>query len=289
VRFLSFFLSLAVLVIAQDRPATSFATEEWSRPFAPFRIAGNLYYVGTWDLASYLIVTPAGNIVINTGLADSVPQILSNIETLGFKPADTKIITCTHAHWDHVAGMAKLKSATGARVVATERDAELLESGGKTDFRFGKDSGAWFDPVKVDTRVKNGDKISLGGTELTVHLHPGHTKGAASFTFTVKDEQRSWRILLVNMGSVNPGVTLAKNAAYPNIAEDYAATFRDQKAMTFDIWVASHAGQYNLHQKHKPGDPYAPQKFADAESYQTSVTRLQRAFESQLARERAAQ
>ncbi len=280
------FLLLCLTFGLAAQPAASLAPEEWSRPFAPFRIAGNLYYIGTWDLACYLIVTPAGNIVINTGLPDSVPQIQSNIEKLGFRLADTKILTATHAHWDHVAGMAKLKSLTGAKVYATEAEAPLLESGGRTDFRWGKDSGAWFDPVKVDMRLKDGGKISLGGTELTVHLHPGHTKGAASFTFTVKDETRTWRVLLVNMGSINPGVRLTGKPSYPGIAEDYAATFRDQKRLTFDIWVASHASQFNLHRKHKPGDAYDPARFADAAGYRAEVERLEKIYLDQIARER---
>src|SRR5262245_23539495 len=123
---------------------------EWTRPFPPFRLIGNVYWVGTYDLSTYLITTPQGNILINTGLAETVPQIKSNVEQLGFKMADTKILTATHGHFDHVAGFAELKRMTAAKMVVSERDVELFESGGKADFRFGDTPSARFEPVKVD-------------------------------------------------------------------------------------------------------------------------------------------
>src|SRR4026209_2188149 len=158
------------------------STPDWTRAFPPFRIIGNIYWVGSYDLAIYLITTPQGNILINTGVGDTATQIKASVETLGFKITDTKILTATHGHFDHVAGMAELKRMTGARLVVSEPDKPLLETGGAADFRCVDTPGARFEPAKVDQTFKDNDTISLGGTELTAHHHPGHTKGATSFT-----------------------------------------------------------------------------------------------------------
>src|SRR5262245_12243587 len=191
-RFVSVLFLFATLLPAQNSP-------EWIRPFEPFRIIGNIYWVGTYDLSTYLIVTPQGNILINTGLAETANTIKTNVEQLGFKVTDTKILTATHGHYDHVAGMAALKKMTGGTLAMSERDAELLESGGKKDFRFGNTAEAQFEPVKVDRLLKDGDHIALGGSDLTVHHHPGHTKGAVSFTLTVQEEGKPYRVVIANM------------------------------------------------------------------------------------------
>jgi metallo-beta-lactamase class B len=280
------FILLILAVSAYAQLAKSLISEEWSRPFPPLRIVGNLYYVGTYDLACYLIVTPAGNILINTGLADSVAQIRANVETLGFKFSDIKLLLATHAHWDHVSAMAEVKRLTGARLAATEAEVPLFESGGKSDFRWGEDSGAWFQPVKVDEKLHDGQKVSLGGMELTVHLHPGHTKGAASYEFAVEDGGRSYRVLIANLPSINPGVTLLDNAKYPTIMGDYAHTLAALKDLQPEIFLASHAGQFGLHQKYHPGDTYQVIRFVDPAGYRAAVGRAQQAFDAQLQRER---
>jgi metallo-beta-lactamase class B len=278
---------IAVSAMAQNAKDSS--PDEWTRPFPPFRIVGNLYYVGTYDLACYLIVTPAGNILINTGLASSAAQIRSNIETLGFRFADTKLLLATHAHLDHVAAMAEVKRLTGARLAATEPEVSLFETGGKTDFRFGEDKSAWFEPVHVDEKLRDGQKVWLGGTELAVHFTPGHTKGAASYEFTIRDEGRDYRVLIANLPSINPGVTLVVNAKYPNIMSDYAHTFAILKELHPEIFLASHASQFGLHRKYQPGDAYQPIRFIDPAGYRAAVDALQAGFEAQLARERKGQ
>src|SRR5215471_7309659 len=148
-----FFAAALTLTCAFGQSAQSLNNPDWSKPFPPFRMIGNVYWVGTYDLSSYLITTPSGHILINSGLADSVPQIRSGIEQLGFKLSDIKILTATHGHFDHVAGLAELKRLTGARLMMSEQDAELLESGAKSDFRFGDDPAAAFEPFKVDLRL----------------------------------------------------------------------------------------------------------------------------------------
>jgi metallo-beta-lactamase class B len=268
-------------------PALGQSDPNWTRPFAPFRIVGNVYWVGSYDLATYLIATPQGHILINTGVGDTAKQIKASVEQLGFNFADTKILTATHGHWDHVAGMAELKGMTGARLVVSEPDKELFESGGRLDFRFGDTPGARFDPVKVDGTFKDSDTISLGGTVLTAHLHPGHTKGATSFTLNVQESGKTYRVVIANMGSINPGVTVSGMAKYPGITADYARTFKAQKDLQIDIWLASHASQFKLHEKYKPGDSYNPDRFVDPRGFKAAVEQLEKTYLEQLARERA--
>ncbi len=268
-------------------PSLAQSDPNWTRPFPPFRIVGNLYWVGSYDLATYLITTPQGHILINTGVGDTAKQIKASVERLGFNLADTKILTATHGHFDHVSGMAGLKRMTGARLIVSEQDKELLESGGRLDFRFGDTLGARFEPVKVDGTFKDGDTISLGRTVLTAHQHPGHTKGATSFTLNVRESGKTYRVVIANMGSINPGVTVSGMAKYPGITEDYARTFKAQKDMQIDIWLASHASQFKLHEKYKPGDVFNPDRFVDPQGFKASVEQLEKTYLEQLARERA--
>jgi metallo-beta-lactamase class B len=248
---------------------------------------GNIYWVGSYDLSTFLITTPQGHILINTGVGDTAQQIAKSVETLGLKIGDTKVLTTTQGHFDHVAGLATLKRMTGAQVIVSEPEKELLESGGRTDFRFGDTEGARFDPVKVDRTFKDGEKILLGGTELTAHLHPGHTKGSTSFTLNVLDAGKTYRVIIANMGSINPGVTVSGMPKYPNIAHDYAKTFIAQKDLRIDVFLASHASQFRMHEKYKPGDPYNPDRFVDPMGYLESVQQLEKTYLDQLAKERA--
>ena len=260
---------------------------DWTRSFPPFRMIGNIYWVGSYDLSSFLITTPQGHILINTGVGDTARRIKASVEQLGFKLADTKILTTTQGHYDHVAGLAELKRMTGARVVVSEPEKELLESGGKLDFRFGDTPGAQFEPVKVDSTFKDNDTISLGGTVLTAHLHAGHTKGATSFTTNVRDGGKTYRVVVANMGSINPGVKMTGMPGFPNIADAYANTFRAQKDMQIDVWLASHASQFNLHGKYAPGDAYDPERFVDPKGFLKAVQDLERTYREQLSRDKA--
>jgi len=281
-------LLLSTALVLGTGLATSSPQDDngWTRAFPPFRLIANVYWVGTYDLSTYLITTPQGNILINTGLAETVPQIKANVEKLGFKIADTKILAATHGHYDHVAGLAELKRMTGAKMMMSEQDVELLESGGKADFRFGDTPSARFEPVNVDQKIKDGDTISLGETVLTAHHHPGHTKGATSFTLNVAESGKTYRVVIANMGSINPGVTVSGMPKYPGIAQDYARTFREQKAMTIDVWLASHASQFGMHDKYKPGDPYNPDRFVDPKGFHAAVEKLENVYLEQLNRER---
>jgi metallo-beta-lactamase class B len=284
---LTLLLTLGVTALAQTQNAAPQNTD-WTRPFPPFRMIGNVYWVGTYDLSTYLITTPQGHILINTGVGDTANQIKASVEQLGFTLTDVKILTATHGHFDHVAGMADLKHMTGAALVISEADKDLLESGGKADFRFGDTAGARFAPVTVDRTLKDGDEISLGGTELIAHHHPGHTKGATSFTFNVQDAGKTYRVVIANMASINPGVTVSGMAKYPGITGDYARTFLAQKDLKIDVWLASHAAQFRMHEKYRPGDPYDPQRFVDPAGFLAAIQRLEKAYLDQLAQERKA-
>src|SRR6476469_6857871 len=169
------FLLVAFLsTSAQQVKPPKITNLDWSKPFPPFRIAGNLYYVGTYDLACYLITTTKGNILINTGLATSASQIKSNVEALGFKFADIKILLTTQAHYDHVAAMAAIKKMTGAQVMIDEKDAAVLADGGSSDYALGG-NGSTFQPVKADRLLNDGDTVHLGDIQLVMLHHPGHT------------------------------------------------------------------------------------------------------------------
>jgi metallo-beta-lactamase class B len=265
--------------------APAVTKSDYVKPFPPVRIAANLYYVGTYDLGVYLITTSAGSILINTGINDSVPAIRSNIEKLGFKLSDIKLLLATHGHWDHVGAMAEMKRLTGARMLMNEADADMLESGGSLDYRYPQGRGAIYEPVKVDQRLKDGDKVRLGDTELTVMHHPGHTKGSTSFSYTLHDGGRDYNVLIANMASINPGVQVSYMPGFPDITKAYRSTLEGQKQLKPDIWVASHAGQFNLHEKYKPGDSYDPKRFVDPQGYQAKIRSYEKLFNAQLQKE----
>lgn len=274
-------------ITAQTFKEPPVTNEAWTRPFPGLRIVGNVYYVGTYDLSSYLITTDQGHMLINTGVGSSVPMIRSNIESLGFRFADIKLLLATHGHWDHVGGMAAIKRLTGARMLMHEADVPVLEDGGNSDFRFfPKGRGTVYEPVKVDQPLKDGDKVRLGSTELTAHHHPGHTKGATSFTFTVREGGRDYRVGIINTAGINEGVQLLKSPGYPTIVEDYARTVARQKQMTIDVFLSSHAGQFRLHEKYKPEDAYNPSRFVDPEGFRAAVERTEKNYLEQLQKER---
>lgn len=254
---------------------------EWSAPYQPFRIAGNLYYVGTYDLACYLITTSEGNILINTGLPASADMIIKNIETLGFRPADTRILLTTQAHHDHMSGTAAIQRLTGAKMMVDRGDSSVVADGGKSDYAH----FSTYEPVKIDRLLNNGDTIRLGDARLVMLHHPGHTKGSCSYLFEVRDEQRSYCVLIANMPSIVIEKKFSEIPAYPEIASDYAYTLREMKKLAFDIWLASHASQFGLHIKHKPGDKYNPAAFMDKAGYDEALNDLQLQFSDKMSRE----
>lgn len=258
--------------------------EGWSRPYPGHRVIGNLYAVGTYDLGVFLVTSEDGHILINTALEDSVPLIRRNVEDLGFRLQDVKILLTMQAHWDHTAALAEIKELAGAEMWATAGDAPVLEDGGFSDPHFG--GKVSFRPVAVDKVVADGEIIRLGQTRLKVVESPGHTAGSVSYTMTVREGGRDYRVVIANMGTINRGKHLVVDPTYPGVAADFAKTFRRQKAMDIDIWVAAHGSQYGMHQKHSPGQPYSPETFVDPEGFRAAVERLEALYHAQFAEER---
>jgi len=278
---LSLLLAITSVLLGQSHPYPYYDSS-WSKPYEPFRIAGNLYYVGTYDLGCYLITTPKGHVLINSGLRESAPLIRKNVEALGFKFTDIKILLTTQGHYDHVAALAEIKKITGAKMMVHEGDAQVLADGGHSDFVFGKNEAASFAPIQVDRILHDRDTIQIGGTNILVLHHPGHTKGSSSYLLDVKDEKRSWKVLIVNMPSILTETKLTGMPAYPNVGKDYQYTFESLKKLQFDLWVASHAGQFKMHDKRKPGDPYNPEVFVDRKGYDDLVNSLESTYNRRL-------
>ena len=258
--------------------------ELWTKPFPGHRVIGNLYSVGTYDLGVFLVTSADGHILINTGLEDSTPMTRKNIESLGFRLEDVKILLTMQAHWDHTAAFAEIKQITGAKLWATPGDAPVLEDGGFSDAHFG--GKVWFKPVQVDRILKDSEVINLGDTRLTVVETPGHTRGSVSYTMKVREGGRDYNVVIANMASINPGKRLVVNPTYPGVAEDFAKTFRRQKKLPVDVWVAAHASQYGLHSKYKPGQAYNPQTFVDPDGYRAAVERHEKLYLEYVAAER---
>ncbi|WP_316808683.1 subclass B3 metallo-beta-lactamase [Pedobacter agri] len=270
-------MSVRLMAMAQNVTEPVNNPKEWSQKTEPFRIAGNLYYVGTYDLASYLIVTNQGNILINTGLANSLPIIKENIKSLGFDYKAIKILLLTQAHFDHMGAMADIKKETGAKLYVDEKDANELKTGGKSDYELGK-YGVTFKPVTPDRLLKDKGQIKLGNTIITMLHHPGHTKGSCSFLFNTKDETSSYKVLIANFPSVIVDRKFSEIKDYPNIEQDYVQTFKAMKNIDFNLWVTSHASQFNLYDKRKDGAAYNPKAFMNKNEYFEKINELEKSF-----------
>jgi metallo-beta-lactamase class B len=274
-------LFCGVLSFAQQVNEPTGGNPEWSKAYDPFRIAGNLYYVGTYDLGCYLITTPKGHILINTGLAGSFDVIKSNVASLGFKFDDIRILLTMQAHFDHTGALAEIKKATGASMMVDEKDVAVMEEGGMSDYAFG--GTVMFEPVKVDRKLHDKEVITLGDMKVTHLHHPGHTKGSCSYLFDVKDKKGTYRVLIANMPTIVTDKHLDAIPAYPEIAKDYAYTLKALKSLTFDIWVAAHASQFDLHKKRMPRDTYNPEVFRDREGYDKALADLQSEYDKKVA------
>jgi metallo-beta-lactamase class B len=278
-------LSLALvgpsLVHAQADPTS----RSWNQPVEPYRIVGNLYYVGASDITSYLITTPEGHILLDGGFVETAPIIEANIRKLGFKLEDVKVLLNSHAHFDHAGGLAELKARTGAKFAASERDAPLLARGGKGDFRFGDMQP--FPPIQADRILHDGDTVTLGGTTLTAHLTPGHTMGNTTWTMKAREGDRTYDVVFAASTSILPGVSLTNNPKYPEIAEDYARTFRILKSLPCDVFLSSHASFFDgLGKADRLRKGAKENPFVDPQGYKEYVARYEKKFEEQLRKER---
>jgi metallo-beta-lactamase class B len=274
--------ALALVLMAGGVVLRAQSDPSWRQPIEPQRIVGSIYYVGTRGLSSFLMVTPAGGILIDSGEPESVPFVRANITRLGFAMSDVRLLLAGHAHYDHVGGHAEMKRLTGAKVIVMAADREALESGVDRSAL----GGPGWPPVPVDRLVQDGEVVSLGGASLTAHLTPGHTPGCTTWTTNVMQDGRRYGVAFVCSVTVNEGVRLVGNARVPMIAEHYAQTFRVLHALKPDVFVAEHPGVFALEAKmDAAGKGGARNPFVDPEGYARFVDRAEQAYLTQLARD----
>ena len=252
------------------------AQTDWNKPFPPHKVIGNVYFVGTEQLGSFLITTPQGHILINSDFESTVPQIRQSVEKLGFKFTDIKILLGSHAHGDHMDGDAMVKELTAARVMAMDRDVpalRLMKPGGKEH--------------PIDRILHDGDKVELGGTTLVAHLTAGHTKGCTSWTFKTTEEGKTYDVIVLGSVGWNPGYVLVNNKDYPQIADDYVRSFKTLRALHVDVFLAAHGSFYNLDEKY-PKLGKGPNPFIDPAGYQAHIDLKEKQFYAELERQKAA-
>jgi metallo-beta-lactamase class B len=282
-----FFLSLFILVLSSTSGLAEAYPDTTKIPMTPFRIAGNLYYVGNQDLANYLIVTPKGNILINSDYEPNVPMIKASIEKLGFKFSDTKILLISQAHADHAAGSALIKQKTGAAYMVMDADVSAVESGGKTDFQYSNDPTMLFKSTKVDHVLHDNEEVKLGDTVLVAHLTPGHTKGCTTWTMTVNDKGKKRNVVILGGLTVNPGYKLLNNLAYPTIKQDYEHMWQVLNALPVDIFLGAHGVYFDLLKKYARIKDGGENPFIDPVGYKKILTEKEQEFQTELAKQKA--
>jgi metallo-beta-lactamase class B len=276
---------LGALVLALLLQQYTPANAEWNQPVEPFRVAGNLYYVGPAGVSSFLVSTPDGLILIDSGFRETVPLIEASIKKLGFRIEDVKLLLEMHAHYDHVAGIAELKRRTKARFLASPGDAPQLERGGLGDFAFG--DKFTFEPVKPDALLRDGEAVELGGVKLMPHFTPGHTKGATTFTLMVREGDRDYRVVLASSITA-PDYQLVDNPKYPGIIQDYTKTFATLRALPCDIFLAQHGSQFDLEGKMKRrAQDSSRNPFVDPDGYRRLIDQAESALRAQIAQQKS--
>ncbi len=279
---------LVLLLTFAAFTGTVAAQNAWTEPFPPFKIAGNLYYVGSKGLANYLITTPDGHILINSDLEANVPLIKASVEKLGFKFSEIKILLISHAHWDHIAGSAMIKKLTGAKYMVMDADVSVVESGGKDDFQYGNTPESLYPATKVDRVLHDMDEVKLGGSVLVAHLTPGHTKGCTTWTMKVKEAGKTRNVVIVGSPNVNPGYKLVGNKLYPGIAEDYERMFSVLRSLPCDYYLGAHGAYFGMEDKYAQMKEGSQSPFIDPEGYKAFVAEKEKAFRTELAKQKAA-
>ncbi|HEV3024209.1 MAG TPA: subclass B3 metallo-beta-lactamase, partial [Pirellulales bacterium] len=254
--------------------------------FPAHRVIGNVYYVGSKNLASYLITTPEGHILINSGFEETVPLIGAAIESLGFKVRDVKILLESHAHSDHVAGHARAQRLTGAKVYVMRGDDEVIASGGEGQYLY---SDSRWTPCKVDRVLDDGDEVKLGGQTLVPRRTPGHTRGCTTWTWRVADEGKEYDVVVIGSPNVNPGYRLVGNDDYPEISGDFAKCFDVLKSLPCDIFLGAHGEYYGMAAKYERARRNAKTNpFIDPAGYRAYVEQKEQAFRKTLVEQKAA-
>ncbi|MBM3740061.1 MAG: subclass B3 metallo-beta-lactamase [Acidobacteria bacterium] len=247
-------------------------------PFPPHKIAGNLYYTGSVENASYLVTTPQGHILINPSFEESVPLIEAAVSKLGFKFTDIKILLTSHAHGDHIAGCAAAVEKSGARVMIMTGDEEIVRTGGDGDFQYTER----FKPCRVGRVLKDNDTVELGGSKLTARLTPGHTRGCTTWTMRVAEHGKELLAVIVGSPNVNPGYRLVNNDQYPSIAADFRKAFAVWKSIPADLFLGAHGAYYGLEEKY-PRLGRGPNPFIDPQGYRNYIESKEKEFETKLA------
>jgi metallo-beta-lactamase class B len=258
------------------------APADWTEPFPPHHVIGDIYYVGSRGLAAYLVTTSQGHILINSNLDSSVPQIRASIEKLGFHFNDVKILLISHAHFDHCAGSFQIKELTAAKYMVMDADAPEIEAGGKGNFQYGKSANSLFKPVKVDRVLHDGDEVKLGDTVLVAHLTPGHTKGCTTWTMKAREKDKTYDVVVVGSPNVNPGYKLVNNDLYPQIAQDYERMFRVLKSLPCDVFLGAHGNYYGMEAKFARVKDGGTNPFIDPEGYKSYVAEREQTFRAEL-------
>jgi metallo-beta-lactamase class B len=277
------FIVTAVAAAAQGRSSPP----DWTTRVAPYKVIANIYYVGTLDLSSFLLTSPEGHVLIDSGVEENAEAILASIKTLGFDVKDVRVILTTQAHFDHVAAHARLKKESGARVLVSAADAPLVAGGGVGDYLFGP--AYHFPPTAVDATVKDGEVVTVGPIALKAHLTPGHTRGTTTWTTTVRDATGAERqVVFLGSTSVNPGTTLVNNDKYPTIEADYKRAFTVEKGLKCEVFLAAHASVFRGAEKAAAaaagrGDA----AFIDPDGCRAAIERSEKAFLAELAKQRA--
>jgi metallo-beta-lactamase class B len=277
---------LPSLGLAQASGTPPPSTTAWTAPFKPFKITDGLYYVGSEDLAAYLITTSQGDFLLDGGVAQNAAMEIDNIRALGFEPKKVRVILNSHAHLDHAGALAGLKQATGAKIYASPADAEVIERGGKADFAFG--DTAQFPPAKVDVRLKDGQSIRLGGVAMTPHFTPGHTKGCTSWSATFKVDGVPRQALFVCSVSALPQFNLAGDPNYPTQVADFEATFAKLKRLPCELFLGPHGNFYNMAAKRERQKAGGPNPFIDPAGCKAYIDTGEANFRRKLAADRAA-
>jgi metallo-beta-lactamase class B len=259
--------------------------KDWSLPFEPRRIIGNIYYVGSNMISSFLITTPAGHILIDTGHIQMLPMVEANIEKLGFRVKDVKILLNSHAHVDHCGGFAEFKRRTGATIVVSKPDGEMMMQGGKNDYA---DNGVYengdnldYEPIKPDHFIADGEHVDLGGTTLTAHLTPGHTKGCTSWSMRAHEAGKDYDVLFLCGLTVSP-YKLTNNDHYPNIVQDAQNSLMRLRGMHADVLLAPHDFYFNLQSKAARQKEGAPNPFIDPTELGRHLTEMENDFQQAL-------
>jgi metallo-beta-lactamase class B len=259
-----------------------YAMRTWNDPFEPFKVAGNIYYVGTNRMAIFLIATPAGLILMDSGFESNVPQLRRNVETLGFRFQDIKILLASHGHIDHVQGHEVVRRLTGAKVLASAEDAPVIATGGKGDWAYGN-AYKWV-PCPVDGIIKDGEGVTLGGVTLVAHLTPGHTKGATTWTTTVEEDGQRLAVVFFPSGNVPPGAHLLKNPEYPQAVADFEHSFATWRSLPCDLFLGAHGSFFDLAAKWKRLKAGArPNPFVDPDGYKKAIDDVEKKFNAVLA------